>query len=120
MTPPEEGGAVDDGGQLADVAGPVVGGEELDIGLAHLELGEAEAGGGAAGEVERERREVLAPLAERGDDEGEDGEAVPEVLAEIALSDHVEQVAVRGRDDAAIDADDALEPFAAMHRGLGR
>ncbi len=52
----------------------------------------------------RERKHVLAPLAQRGYFDGEHLQPEVEVLAEGSLAHHLDQIAVRGRDDAHVDA----------------
>ena len=49
--------------------------------------------------------EVFLAVAQGGDEEGDDVEAVEEVLAKIALGDFVFEVLVGGGDDADIDVD---------------
>jgi hypothetical protein len=65
----------------------------------------AEGGGDALEEDLGEALDVGAALAERRAFEGDDGDAVPEVLAEAALADHGGQVAVGGDDEAAVHAE---------------
>ena len=50
-----------------------------------------------------EEQHVLAPVAERRDRHCQDGEAVVEILAEIAGCNHCGEVAVSGADHAGID-----------------
>src|SRR5262245_65687475 len=56
-------------------------------------------------EVLGEDRDLLGPLAERGDEDVDDVEAVVEVLAEGALGDGFFEVFGGGGDDADVDAD---------------
>ena len=58
-----------------------------------------------ADEVLDQRRDVLAPLAQRRDLDVDDVEAVVEVVAELARLDLAPQVAVGGGDDADVDLD---------------
>ena len=90
--------------QLAHVARPVVGLEELHRLLREARRGLAELGRVALEEVLGEERDVLAALAQRRHADGEDLEAVVEVLAEAPLGDLLLEVAVRRRDDAHVDA----------------
>ena len=57
-------------------------------------------GGKEREEVIDERGDVVASIAERGDLQLDDVEAVVEVLAEGLLADHRREIAVRRRDDA--------------------
>ena len=74
-----------------------------------------------------EHREVVGPVAEGGQGDGEDLEPVIEVLAEAAVGDHLVEVAVGGGDEADVGPDrvvaaEALEPAVlqeAEHLGLG-
>ena len=69
------------------------------------ERGRTAAPGREAGEeVRGEEGDVLAPLAQGRDADGEDVEAVEEVLAEGALYGRSLEVAVGGRDHAHVDA----------------
>ncbi len=52
-----------------------------------------------------EQGDVIPPLAQRGEADGEDVEAVVEVLAKCLLLDRPEQVAAGGGDDADVHAD---------------
>ena len=62
-------------------------------------------GGEARGEMAHQLGDVLAPLAQRRHADREDVQPVVEVLAEVALLDQVDQVAVGRRDQAEVDAD---------------
>ena len=63
-----------------------------------------------AQEVLDEQRDRVDPFPERGDVDGDDVQAVVEVLAELALSDRLLEVPVRRCDDPGIDSDVALPP----------
>jgi hypothetical protein len=102
----EEHGAFDDVFELADVAGPGVGEEGL-----HGEGGdvlnvEAHAGVVEAHEEADELWDVLGALAEGGEVEVDDFEAVVEVFAEGGFVDHGLEVAVGGGEDLYVDADE--------------
>ena len=76
---------------------------------------EPEARGRTPGKMPGQLGNVLAPLAERRNDDGKYGQAIPEVLAELARGNHGRQVAVGGGHDPHVDADrplaaDAVEP----------
>ena len=49
--------------------------------------------------------DVLPALPERGQAKGDDGKAVIEVLAELALPDHGLEVAVGGADEPQVERD---------------
>src|SRR5690606_18095846 len=91
--------------QLADVARPAVlvdelegfRGEALHFLLVLLDE--------AAQERLGEEADVAAPLAERRQEEGDDGEPVVEVLPELSFLDGLLHVLVRRRDEADVDVD---------------
>ena len=60
------------------------------------------------GEVLDEQGDIVGAVAQRRQDDGDDVEAVVEVIAESALADHRLEVAVRRRDDAHIDVNGFL------------
>src|SRR5438034_407393 len=96
-------GALDEILELAHVAGEVVRlerGEGVGRGAADLP---AEAATEASDEVVRERRDVLAPRAERGQAHAHHVEAVVQVLAQLALRDRPLEVPVRRRDHPHVD-----------------
>ena len=91
--------------ELANVAGPVARDEQLD-GLRRVDLALLAAlGGNLPQEMLDEQRDVLAPLAQRGQVDVHDVEPVVEVFAERALDHQVLQVLMRGRDHARVDLD---------------
>src|SRR5262245_37184869 len=104
--------ALDDVLELAHVARPRVLAERDDrLGrdVADDRLMAVAARRQVAQEVLDEQRDVLAPLAERRDDEVDDVDAVEEVLAELPLGDEIAEVAVGRRDHAHVaGAADAL------------
>ena len=110
----EDDGALDGVLQLADVARPVVRDEaraRLRREPRHAAL---ELRGVFRDEVAGEQRDVFAPLAQGGQLEGDDVEAVVQVLTKGPGLDGLLQVPVRRRDDAHVNADgaraaDALE-----------
>src|SRR5690242_9332803 len=53
--------------------------------------------------MQREGRNIVEPLAQRGHGEADDGESVVEILAEPALGHRRSQIAVRGGDDPRAD-----------------
>jgi hypothetical protein len=57
------------------------------------------------GEVAREQHNVFAALAQRGNGDGEDGEAEVEVSSELAALGCGLQVSVRGGNDAHVNGD---------------
>ena len=52
-----------------------------------------------------QQRDVLAPFAERGQEDGDDVQAVVQVFAEPAVAHQLGEVRVGGRDDPHVDAD---------------
>src|SRR6185312_5327627 len=98
-------GAVDHIAELTDVAGPGVA-QELFAGVGR----EGQAGPTmlaleVVGEVQHEKLDVGAAVAERRNIELEYGESVIKIFAEPAFADEFTQVAVGGGDDADIDGD---------------
>ena len=90
--------------ELAHVARPVVAREQR-----HRVVGEpghrlADLGAALLEEMVRERRDVFAPLAQRGHADREDIDAVEEVVAERAFGHHGAQVAVGGADKPDVGA----------------
>jgi hypothetical protein len=85
--------------QLADVARPVGGRQQLD-GFGRVDLALPGLLGDLLEEVRDQQRDVLAPARQRRHLDVHDVEAVVEVLAERAGHHQLLQVAVRGRDHA--------------------
>ena len=101
--------ALDDVLELADVAGPVVLGQQAHRLRRNLARRVAGTTCEMRQKMRRQRGNVLAPLAQRRHRQVNDVEAIEQVLAKRALGDHVAQVAVGRRDDADVDAaDDAV------------
>jgi hypothetical protein len=107
-----EGGAVgeDDAAfhgvfELADVAGPLVVHHEAEGFGGELGRGKAVFFGVELEVVGGEERDVFLAAAERWELEGDDVEAVEEVLAEAAFLDGLLEVDVGGGDDADVDLD---------------
>ncbi len=101
----EDHGAFDGVTKFADIAGPIVGKEQ------GARLG-GEAGDGLAEfsivvvDIEIDDGEdIFLALAERGKEDGDDGEAVKEVLAELRRADGAFEVAIGSGDDADIGLD---------------
>ena len=94
-------------------------GQEYDINnsISASRLGrvKSEPRGRTPGKMPRQFGNVLETLAERWNDDGEHGQAIPQVLAELARGYHVRQVAMGGGHDPHVDADrplpaDTVEP----------
>ncbi len=101
-------GALDHVAELADIARPFIA-LQRDHGVRRdLRRRHAAFRGVMRDEMADQRRNVLAPLGEAGDQHGHDVEAVIEILAEAPFGDLVRQVARGGGDDADIDLDDSL------------
>src|SRR5690606_20440412 len=110
----EEDGALHHVLELADVARPAVGREQIDGVLLDARDALLQPRVELPEEVLDEERDVPGALAERGQADGHDVEAVEEVLAERALSDELLEIAVGRGDEADVDVDgldaaDALE-----------
>ncbi len=100
--------------ELPHVAGPRLRGEERDGVVVDADVRPRGGLRELGHEVAREPCGVLGALAERRDVQRDDRETVEEILAELAGRDHGLEIAVRGGDDAHVDADglgsaDALE-----------
>ena len=91
--------------ELAHVSGPVVVEERLHRGRGHRRDRLAVLGRRARDERLDEEGNVLLPVAQRRQRDGDDAEAVIEVLAELSLRHEARQVRVRRRDDAHVGAD---------------
>ena len=89
--------------ELAHVARPVRARERVDERRLERDVAEPEPLAVAARELDGEGRDVVLAVAQRRDDEFDDGEPVVEVLAERARLGLGEQVAVGRRDDAHVD-----------------
>ncbi|MEZ4388816.1 MAG: hypothetical protein R3D98_14830 [Candidatus Krumholzibacteriia bacterium] len=88
---------------LAHVARPRVAIEQLEAGVVEVLVGRHLAARRRAQEMVEQRPDVLAPIAQRGQRDGQDRQAVVEVFAEPALPHGHLEVAVGGRDDAQVD-----------------
>ena len=96
---------LDDVLELADVAGPVVAGQARE-GLARERLGGHPPLLEPLQDVVDQERDIIEPLAERGQLDRDHVEAIVQILAEPAGGDRLGQVEVRGGEDAAVGADD--------------
>ena len=99
---------LDDIAQLADVAGPREGLEGAHGLGAELFGLPGVPGGEVAAEHFRKRRDVLGAVAQRREVDGDDIEAVEEILTEGALGALGFQFLVRGGDNAGICADNGF------------
>ena len=112
--------------QLAHVSRPGVGAHELRrlVGKRHLAVARLRVA--LVEEVACEVERVPHAVAQRGQVDGEHGDAVEQVLAELVLAHQLRQVLVRGGHQAEVDllvrlaahADDALVLQHAQKRGL--
>ena len=96
----EEDGAFDAVFEFADVAGPMVGDHHVDGGGGDASDGFVEFFGVLFDEEVGEEEDVVFAVAQRGEVDGEDVEAVVEVLSEVAFADGGFEVSVGGADDA--------------------
>src|SRR5690606_33311927 len=104
----QNGGALDDRRQLPNVTWPIVAYQQGDVARRYFDGSRTEALRRAAGEVCRERRDILAPLAQCRQAHREDAEPVPEVLAKPSFGHHGPKVLVRRGDNAHVNADRRL------------
>jgi hypothetical protein len=102
----EDDGALEDMGQLADIARPGVLFESA------VSAGREALAGGVGAETREEMagecREIVETFPQCGDLERKDGKAVVEVETEGAVDHALFEVAVRSRDDADVDARDLV------------
>src|SRR5439155_18405988 len=96
--------------QLAHVAWPVVGLQQLQRLLSDGTDPLSGLLGVALDQVFRQDRNVDHALAQRRDPDGEDVEAIEEVLAERATRYRALEIAVRGGEDAHIDGNRMTAP----------
>ena len=106
----KNGGTLDNILKLTHISRPVVGNQ-----TSHTALGEPTAFdpmffGKSIEEVVGEDLHIAGAFAERRDLDGENIEAVVEILTEVAFLNGLEQVAVRCRKDAHIDFDGFISP----------
>src|SRR5207247_4773696 len=99
----EQHGPLELVGELAHVARERVAGEERECLLARLRDRLLHLARQAGEQVARERRDVLAPVAQRREPDREDAQAVVEVLAESAGLHLLVEVPVGGHDDSGVD-----------------
>jgi hypothetical protein len=97
----EDDGALEHVLQLADIPGPPIVGQAAQGRLAHPFDPLADAGGEPVDEEANEQGDVLGAVAEWRQRDGEDAEAIVEILAERLLADGPEQVAIGGCDGSA-------------------
>ena len=104
---------LDDVLQLADVAGPVVADERVDRRRRDALDLLAVIGRELLDEVVGEQQDVGLPLAQRRDEDGEDVEAVEQILPQRAVRDRRLHVLVGGGDQPDVDLDrlGAAEPL---------
>ena len=113
--------------ELPHISGPMIG-IELAVGLRRQFFGLAAVGlGEGAQKVIGQQRDVALAIAQRRHVEGNDVEAIEEILPEVAALDLVLQIFVSGGDDAHVDLGavvgaqrgKALLVKGAQHLGLG-
>ena len=108
----EDGGAFDDILEFAHIAGPIVGEQSSYAAFRKSAAFDAVFLGKTLEKMIGEDFDIPRALAERGDLDGENIEAVVEILAKFAFLNRFEQVAVRGGKDADIDFDGFISPDA--------
>jgi hypothetical protein len=108
----EDGGALEHVGELAQIARPSVLGELGQAVLRDSHPSPARASRLLLEEHHRKAGQVLEPVAERRQVQGEDAQAIVEVLSESALPDGAGQIHVGRGEDTDVDLDRAV----AAHR----
>ena len=116
----QDRGSLDDRSKLAHVARPLVCSQEQHVSWCRRERPTEEAKSGARREMLSHRGDVPPSVPERGEDDREHADAVPEVLPETSLADQPRHVTVRGCDDAHVHGvgvlpTDALEAAILQH-----
>lgn len=99
----EQQGPIDDGGEFPDIAGPVIGAQQGDIGPGRLHDRKAKAVRGAAGEMGRQIGEVRLALPQGRQQHRKRCEPVPEIFAKAPRQHHGRQITMRGGDHAHVD-----------------
>ena len=99
----EDGGALEDVLQLADVARPRVRHQPAECRRVDAVKPPGDPRRELVEEVLRQQRNILGPLAERRELDREDAEPVVQVFAERLLADGLLEVAVGGGDDPDVD-----------------
>src|SRR5690606_6933331 len=89
----------------ADIAGPAVVTQLLQVTVGRLHRRQAESLCGALREVSGQGWNILAPLPQGGQVQRENIDPVPQVLAKLPSAHTARQIAMRGGDDAHIDLD---------------
>src|SRR5713101_1620443 len=97
--------ALDEVAQLANVTGPGIAEKDFHRGLADFLAAASVSGAEFSEEVARERGNVFAAVAERGNEKGNDVQAVEKVLTKRAAGDFLLEVFVGGGDDANVHGD---------------
>ena len=108
----EDGGAFDDILEFTNIAGPIVGEQSSYAAFRKSSAFDAVFLGKTLEKMIGEDFDIPRALAERGDLDGENIEAVVEILAKFAFLNRFEKVAVRGGKDADIDFDGFISPDA--------
>ena len=89
--------------QLTDVAGPSVTVHPSPDGGGHFQGFSAFAAAVHVDEIAGEEGHVFGAFAERGNADGYDVEAVKEVLAKLAIGDHLGEILIGGGDEAYVE-----------------
>ena len=99
----EQQGAFQDVAQLPDIARPWIGLQGLLCVGREPDLAASQIGGKPPEQMLGEQRDILDPLPQRGDDEGDGADPKVEVAAEFLLLDEQAEVLVGGGDQADVD-----------------
>src|SRR5262249_20152693 len=104
----EDGHALDYIAELSGIARPGVAFEHREDGLIEKFAFEVVARAEIFEEVFGEQLDIVRTLAEGGDADRYDAQAVVEIFAKLLGGDHAGEIAIGGADDAHVDADDLL------------
>src|SRR5262249_48379858 len=113
----EDDRALNDIFELPDIAGPVIGLEQLERASLDPSDRASKTRSVLGGKVLRERQNIFAPLAQRGHADGKNVQAVKEIVAEAPGLHILGQVTVGGRHNAHIDAQ-SFAPAQALELAL--
>ncbi len=91
--------------QLSDVSGPVIGQHGADGGRADADDAFVHPPGVFVGEVIGEQQNIISPLAQCGESDGENIDAVVQIVPELPVAQCFFQIAIGGTNDSDIRMD---------------